>query len=85
MPLVKKTLEEQLYTVLTSEKDNEDVEQASRNVANGLATAIDDYLKSATVTVSVKDVVTVGTATTQKQVAPLPAIGDGMLNPGGLS
>lgn len=85
MPLVKKTLEEQLYTVLTSEKDNEDVEQASRNVANGLATAIDDYLKSATVTVNVKDVVTVGTATTQKQTLPVPAIGDGMLNPGGLS
>jgi hypothetical protein len=65
MPLLKPTLETQLRGLFTELSTNQDSADALDKLVSQLATIIDTYIKSATVTV---DVTTVGTATTQKGI-----------------
>jgi phage baseplate assembly protein W len=61
MPLVKPTLEAGILSLLTDlSARTEDPEQARKDYASQLATLIDTYVKSATVTVT-----TAGTAAAQ--------------------
>lgn len=60
MPLIKSILETQILTLLTNLSTEEDPAQARRNFASQLATAVDAYVKTATVTVT-----TTGTAAAQ--------------------
>lgn len=68
MPLIKKTLELEIRTLLNQLKTQDDQEASINQFVSGLATAIDNYIKTATVNVvpgiPVQVVVPAGTGTT---------------------
>ncbi len=66
MPLVKPNLKLALETALTANE-----EKSISETADALATAIDDYIKSMTITVS--GVATAGSPSAQVQTAPVIA------------
>lgn len=69
MPLVKKVLEIQILAAFQKMSNSgKDLESAQRELAKDLATAIDSYIKTATVAVPPGQLVT-GTA------GPVPVIG----------
>ena len=66
MPLVKASLKSAIETALSSSED-----KTQSETADEIATAIDDYIKSMTITVA--GVATAGTAAAQVQTAPVVA------------
>ena len=75
MPLVKSDLKTKLKTHFENMK-NETVDDGGEKNADGLATIIDDYIKSATITVPTGSVLvtTAGGSTTQTGASTAPAI-----------
>ena len=71
MALNKGTLKADIKSLLTSNAESEDKTQSLEYFSSGLADIIDGYVKSQTITVS--GVVTVGSAATQTQTAPVTA------------
>jgi len=66
MPLNKSSLESAIKTALTSSED-----KTMDETAEQIATAIDEYIKSMTITVA--GLATAGTAVAQAQTAPVVA------------
>lgn len=69
MALIKANLKNEIKGILTDMRNKEQV--SDEVFAEKLSTAIDGYIKSATITVA--GVVTVGSAATQTQTAPVTA------------
>ena len=69
MPLVKATLKTKIKNLLSDMKTKEEV--SDDEFAEKLSTAIDSYIKSATITVS--GVVTAGSSSTQTQTSAVIA------------
>lgn len=70
MALVKATLKSGIQALLADMRTRENVSDS--DFAEELATLIDDYIKSAKVTVS--GIVTIGSSTTQTQTTPVDAV-----------
>ena len=69
MPLVKTTLKGEIETLLTDMRTKEEI--IDSDFADKLATAIDKYIKSATITVA--GIQTTGNQAAQSQTAPVTA------------
>lgn len=66
-------------TALKDQGKSEDI------IVNGLADAIENYIKSGVVQVTVQGISTAGSPSAQAQVAPVTAIGDPNGGTGGIS
>ena len=74
MPLIKPVLEQQIYAAFKKMQSGaKDYETAQRDLARDLATAIDSYIKSATIIVPPGQAVTGTNAPGQVVIFPSPA------------
>lgn len=85
MPLNKNKLKTEIRSMIKDLAKLEDQGKAEDIFVNGLANAIEKYVKSGTVSVLVTGVTTAGSAVAQTQAAPVPATGDPVAGTGGIS
>jgi hypothetical protein len=85
MSLNKGKLKADIKNALKSGDNLQDSEEALEKVANAITNAVDSYIKTATVTVTVQGIITTGSPSTQTQVAPVKATGNLIQGTGGIS
>lgn len=85
MSLNKNKLKKAIREVTRKLAKLEDQGKAEDIFVDGLANAIEDYVKSGTVSVTVTGITTAGSPSAQTQVTPVPASGDPMGGTGGIT